>query len=525
MENAAKSLPQDVEKLQGIIAQQAGDMQSLRNELERLRLQNGLLHSKLYGRASEKRDYLAMETGQGDLFNEAEHVSSPAPELSSDDNTIEVPSHTRKKQGRKPLPTHLPRMEVLHDIAEPDKQCACGHVLHRIGEQVSEQLEYIPAQTVVLVHKCAKYGCRHCESVVKTAKKPAQPIPKSIATPGLLAQIVTAKYQDALPLHRQEKQFARIGVELPRAKMAHWMIKCGELIVPLLNLLKDELLESHLIHSDETPVQVLKEPGKSPHSKSYMWVQARWGPQPIVLFDYASSRSSEIPKSLLTGYNGILQTDGYAAYNAVCQQFGITQVGCWDHARRKFTDAVKVYKQANKVTQKFSTPTHLGLSLIGKLYTIERHIADLDSDAKHEARQMQSRPVIEKLRAWLDKYQNKVPPKSPLGLALGYLAGQWTKLVRFLDDGRIPLSNMRAENCIRPFVVGRKNWLFSDTVNGAVASARLYSLVETAKANGHEPYAYLRHVFTKIPNLKHDYDLIETLLPWNIQPQDIKVTT
>lgn len=256
------------------------------------------------------------------------------------EETITVPAHQRKKGGRKPLPADLPRLEIVHDLSDEEKVCPHdGAAMKRIGEEVSEQLDIIPAQIRVLRHIRPKYSCPCCEEGVKVAALPPQPIPKSMASPGLLAWVTVSKYQDALPLHRLEKVIQRIGVDIPRSTLAQWMIRCGQLVQPLINLLRDEMLAYDILSMDETTVQVLDEAGKKAQSKSYMWVQ-RGGPpgRPMVLFDYDPSRSAQVPLRLLEGYRGYLQTDGYAGYHAAVIYNGLNQLGCWAHARRKFDD-------------------------------------------------------------------------------------------------------------------------------------------------------------------------------------------
>ena len=339
-----------------------------------------------------------------------------------------------------------------------------------------------------------------------------QPIPGSIATPGLLAYIATSKYVDGLPLYRQEKFIlARLGVDIARATTSLWMVRCGDLIQPLINLMREKLLEAPLIHCDETVTQVLNEEGKSARSQSYMWVQVAEPAQgqKIILFDYAPSRSGSVPLNLLEGFKGYLQTDGYEGYAAIGRQPGVTSQGCWAHARRKFDEAIKGQKDKNKTSK-----SHMGLSYIRKLYQIELGIKDSPPEERKRIRQEQSLPVLQKLRQWLDKSLPQVPPKTLLGKALYYLNNQWEKLIRYCDEGYLRMDNNLAENAIRPFVVGRKVWLFSNSTSGAKSSANLYSLVETAKACGLEPYQYLKTVFTRLPMVQSVED-IEQLLPWN----------
>ncbi len=473
---------------------------------EKLRL---ALH-KRFAASSEKAP-----PGQLNLFNEAEAISAQAV---AEEATTTIPEHKRKKRGRKPLPDHIPRTRIEHDIPEDEKICACGCRKSCIGEAVSEQLDIVPAKIQVLQHVRLKYACRSCEGVeddgpaVAIAPMPPQPIPKSNASPGLLAHIVTAKFLDGLPLYRLETMFARIGIELPRATMANWMIRTGDLILPLINLMQEVQLGYNMLQMDETTLQVLKEKGRAATSKSYMWV-TRGGPpsSPVILFTYDPSRSGAVPLRLLANFKGYLQTDGYDGYSAVAKRKDIVHVGCLAHARRKFDEAVKA-QTSNKTGL-----AKQGLDMIQRIYRVEREASmrELGPDERKRLRDEKAKPLWEELRQWLGRSLGQAPPGTLTGKALGYLDKQWPRLIRYLDDGRLEADNNRAENAIRPFVMGRKAWLFCDTPAGADASARLYSLIETAKANGIEPYAWLRCVFTELPKAITLAD-IEALLPWNI---------
>ena len=290
------------------------------------------------------------------------------------------------------------------------------------------------------------------------------------------------------------------------------MIQSSEHLQPLVNLMRDRLLASPLIHCDETRLQVLKEPDRDPSSQSWMWVQTGGPPDhPVVLFDYTSSRAQDVPLRLLEGYQGYLMTDDYAGYNAVANQPGVERLGCWAHARRKFIEAQKAQPKGK------TGRADMALNLINKLYGIEREGKDVSDEQRLLLRQQKSDPVLTQLKGWLDKTHGQVTPQSALGKAIGYLANNWSKLIRYTEAGHLPIDNNPAERAIRPFVIGRKNWLFSDTAKGAHASALIYSLVETAKANGQEPYAWLRYVLERLP-LANNADDLEALLPWNCGP-------
>ena len=461
---------------------------------------------------------------QLELFNEAEQECEPAStdtdagDDSDEDGLIDVPAHQRKRGGRKPLPENLPRIDVIHDLPEADKCCPHdGQALAFIGDKVSEQLDIVPMKIQVIRHIRKQYACPHCkakgEAMIKTAVKPKQAIEKSQASAGLLAYIATAKYADGLPLYRQSSILKRCDIDLDRTTMANWMIRCGQLVQPLINRIEECMLEQPYVHIDETPVQVLNEAGKAAQSKSYMWVRCAGPPgQQMVLFDYDPSRSGSVPKRLLADYQGAIMADGYAGYDGLCREQGIKRLGCWAHARRRFVEAAKVAGKRRK-----NSKAEYALKLIARLYAIEKQLKQeaADTSRRYRQRQARSRLVIDKLRAWLDQTQPQVAPKTALGKALHYLQHQWPRLIAYLDDGAYPIDNNPVENAIRPFAIGRKNWLFSTSVDGAKASANLYSLIETAKANGLEPYAYLKQIFTAIPNAQ-TFDDIDPLLPQNM---------
>jgi transposase len=499
----AKTHELDAREIQ--IQKQAAEIQRL---LEAVRL----LRHQRFGRTSER--VVAEQRG---LFNEAEQlVDTALPD--EDEAEVSVPAHTRRKRGRKPLPDWIPREEILHDLAEEEKVCAHdGTALQEIGREVCEQLEVIPAVFRVLRHVRPKYACPKCKTGVKIAPVPPQPIPKSLASPSLLAHVAVSKYADALPLYRQAGMLERAGIELSRATLASWMVRVSELVQPLLNLMAEEILSGDFLQMDETPFQVLKEEGKPATSLSYLWVR-RGGPpdHPLLLFEYADSRRGQVAKDLLEGFQGILQTDGYEGYTEVGARPGVVHAGCWAHARRRFHDAVKAQKGGGKKSPR-ATKAQQGLAWIQKLYRIERNVAEASPDERLRVRDEKARPLVKKIREWLDASKDRVPPQSLTGKALGYLERQWPKLVRYLDDARIPLDTNLVENSIRPFALGRRNWLFADTPGGAQASAHLYSIIETAKANGLDPFAYLVHLFTDIPKAQRLADF-EALLPHRIDP-------
>lgn len=497
------------------IAALKGKIISYEAEIRLLKEQINILQHRLFGRKSEKR---AVGDGQLLLFNEAElthrqEASEPEPE-----ELISVEAHTKRRGSRKPLPADLPRIQHIHDIPEEDKQCACGVLKSRIGEEISEQLDYIPATVRVLQHIRPKYACKVCEGThadepaVSIAPMPEQLLPKSIATPGLLSHIIISKYADHLPLYRQEKIFERLGIELKRQTMASWVIKSAGRCEVLLDLLRTEIRSGPLIQADETPVQVLKEPGRPATTKSYMWV-FRGGTQekPALVYQYRETRGAEVAREFLDGYTGYVLTDGYPGYDFIEESQAAGHLGCWAHVRRKFFEAqAGTGKGAKKKGR-----SHEALEdYIGKLYAVEQSARArmLDTAEVKALRDKQSRPLVKAFRQWLDETALITPPGSLLGKAVSYALNQWERLIVYLKDGHLPMDNNLAENAIRPFVLGRKNWLFADTPAGAHASAGLYSLIETARANGLEPYWYLRYLFERLPLAQTDDDL-KILLP------------
>ena len=509
-------LPNDVASLRALVHERDTAIAERDTEIQQLRAYIRLLRSQRFGASSERthRDQLG-------LFNEAEQLLDAAAAGLCEEPTVPVPAHTRAKGGRRPLPAWMERVEILHDLPEPEKICATdGTALVEIGRETSEQIEFIPATARVLVHVRPKYGCPGCKTGVAIAPMPPQPIPKSLASPSLLAFIAVSKYADALPLHRQAGILERIGIDVSRATLAQWMVRAGELVQPLVNLMRERLLAHDFVQCDESRFQVLKEPGKAAQSQSYVWVQrAAPGDHPLVLYEYDPSRSAEVPKRLFEGFQGILQTDGYEGYGALGREPGIVHVGCWAHARRKFVDALKGAgqnrKQGAKRTKKQSL-AEAGLRFIQKLYEIERSAKDATRDERLRVRQERSLPVVASLRSWLDGARETVVPRSLTGEALAYLEGQWPKLVRVFDTGHVPLDTNAVENAIRPFAIGRKNWMFADTVRGAEASANLYSVIETAKANGIEPWGYLQRVIAALP-CAQTLEEVEALLPHRVK--------
>ena len=514
-------LPDDIEALKSLLhaMQDAHEVavDSIRRQAHeyviRMIEQAVLARHRQFGTSSEQ------SCGQARLFDEAEALAqstTDAQDIATVAAQAVPPAQGNDKPANKPargkraaLPAELMRLDVVHDVPEAQRTCPCGTPMVEIGQDVSEQLDIVPMQVRVLRHIRKRYGCPGSAHAPVTAALPAQPLPKSNASADFLAMLLTVKFVDGLPLARFEYVLDRHGVPVPRQTLARWVIGTSHALQPLQNLMRDALLEGSVIHIDETVVQVLKEPDKKPTSNSYMWVQTGGPPdKPVILYDYDPSRSGDVPVRLLQEYCGYLMTDGYDGYNQLAKTEGIEHLACWAHVRRRFVEAVRVQPKGRR------GKADEALALIGKLYGIERNHKEDCVEARLLSRQQHSVPALAALHSWLEKTLPGVTPQSALGTALSYMHKYWPRLTRYTERGDLPIDNNRCENAIRPFVVGRKAWLFSDTPAGAHASALIYSLVQTAKANALEPYAWLRRVLRDLPAAKTVED-VEALLPWN----------
>jgi transposase len=473
---------------------------------------NYLLHHR-FGSKSERFD-----ERQQLLFDNEDTTceSGPTPE-------IEIPAHTRKTGGRRTPPKHLPRVRVEHDLTEEQKQCTCGHCLTRIGEETAFQYDVIPAKFQVIEHVKFKYGCSNpqCDQAPKTAQQnPPPPLPRTQASPGVLAWIGASKFADGLALNRiagiAEKRF---GVPFTSTTLADWMIKGAERILsPLVVAMEQALYGYDYLHIDETTLQVLNEPGRSAKQKSYLWCRVSGGEgAPIVLMHYSSSRAGAVASQLLEAFSGYLQTDGYPGYDATASRPEVIQLGCWAHVRRKFDAASRASSPgaANIARQ--------GLKLIRDLYHLDNQGKEKPPDERRRYRQEIVKPHLDKIRAWIIENQGRALSYGGLlASAFTYIYNQWPKLIVFVEDGRLKLDNNQAERHIRPIATGRKVWLFAQSEAGAQATATWYSIVETAKANGLEPYWYLRMIFEQVPVYLRDEKPVDDLLPWNIDPEELK---
>lgn len=450
---------------------------------------------------------------QGELFDEVELAACEA-EIESAPKKPAAAKH-KKKGGRKGLSKNIPREQIHINLTEEEKAGA----VDTFYVVVKEELDKVPPKVRVLEYLQEKAVFQEgAKRIIKTAEMPKHPLGKAIASINLLAYIIVAKYMDALPLHRQERILSRYGGQISRATMAGWLIRLSVQLQPLINLLWDHQLDHDYIQMDETRIQVLKQKGYVPTGHKYMWV-SRGGPpkQSSILFTYDPSREKEVPARLLESFEGILQSDGYSGYDLVCRGDTITRIGCWDHARRKFKDA-RDAKPKGKKTASQPTLSDQALEKIGALYGIEKKLREQKAapEAICRVRQEQSKPLLNELKLWADEHRSKVPKDSLTGKAFTYLCNQWPTLTGYCEDGRLHISNILAENAIRPFAIGRKNWLFADTPKGAKASAIYYSLIETAKANGVDPFDYLRTMLKQLP-YANTVEELEALLPWNMR--------
>lgn len=504
----------------------ANTITDLQKKCDRLEQQNAELTAKLnwfeeqfrlsqhrrFGSSSERTN-----PEQQQLFNEAEVEAQPT----LAEPTVEtITYHRRKQRGhREAMLENLPVETIEYRLPDEEQVCSCcGGSLHEMSTEVRQELKIIPAQVKVVKHVRYVYSCRHCEreditTPIVTALMPSPVFPGSLVSPSVMAHIMSQKYVEGMPLYRQEQQFARLGIELSRQTLANWMLHGASQWLRLLyDRMHNHLLKQDILHADETVLQVLREPGRSAQTPSYLWLYRSGRESPaIILYEYQTTRASKHPCQFLSGFKGYLQVDGYAGYNGLPD---VTLVGCWAHARRKFDEALKVLPDDKRST---SVTAKEGLNFCNQLFAIERDLKEAPADERYKIRLERSRPVVEAFLAWLKIQTPRVLPKSALGQAIKYCRNQWDKLAAFLQEGRLELDNNRSERSIKPFVIGRKNWLFANTPRGAQASAIIYSIVETAKENGLNPFNYLTYLFEKLPNLDtKDQNALDELLPWSV---------
>ncbi|MBB5503125.1 IS66 family transposase [Paraburkholderia sp. MM5384-R2] len=491
--------------------QQAHD--TLRVELRLMKAERDLAEERLrayrrelFGAKSEAR-----ASDQPGLFNEAEALGANTTPAQEDIPEMKVTAHARKKRGhRKPLDPNLPREVRRHELPEAERFCAHdGNPLVEIGVETSEQLDVIPEQVRVIQHQRVKYACPCCDLGIKVTPAPPRIIPRGLFTESALAWIAAGKYQFGMPIYRQSGLLRRFGGDISSNTVAAGMVRVGLAAQPVINLMRDSLLEAGLIYCDETTFQVLKEKGRLPQTKSYLWAQMTGSGPPIRCFTYTPGRGGKLADKLFAGIREgtVLMTDGYEPYNAIAQRYQLVHLGCMVHARRYFVKAEDNVPKAARTPDLLATRF---IRLIGKLFAAEARSETWTAGRRHRLRQRYSARVLDVIQKLMLEKLSGVLPNSLLGKALNYLHGQWPKLTRYVENGSWPISNNPCENSIRPFCLGRRSWLFADTVDGAHASANLYTLVETAKANQIDPYRYLTWLFTKLPLAKtvDDYDAL-----------------
>jgi transposase len=471
-----------------------------------------VLKTAKFGRKSEKLE----EDKQLDIsFDEAEFLTAQEVGL---EEVIKTKTITvkKKKPGRKPLPSNIPYIEHIHDLNDAEKQCACGCALTHIGNETSEQLDVLPQVTYRVIHIRKKWACKSCEETITTAKLPTQPFPKSIATAGLVAAVIDAKFNRHLPLYRQEDMFKSMGAEISRTNLGNWVIKAAELLKPIVDKMIEQIQRYDVAYADETVLQVLNEQGKLATSTSYMWLFGGGPPDKrCFVYQYHPGRQDAIAKQFFDSFEGYLHADCYSAYVHL-NRSRIKHVACMAHARRYFIDVVKATKNKPGIAKS-------AVEWFAKLYAIEKQLKVDKASSEHvkQVRMTEAKPILAKFKQWLLAQQKTVLPKSPLGKALFYSIKHWDSLTQYINDGRLEIDNNRSERAIKPFVIGRKNWLFNTSTKGADASSILFSLVQTCKEHDVDVFAYFKYALESVAKSANEQD-IQFLLPYNVNPELLK---
>jgi transposase len=504
MEIDLTHLPEDTEALKALVETLLGDVKAKGLKIAQLEARIARLKRMKFGQSSERlsREIEQLELELDELNADAAAEAAHAPAAAAP----EPPKPEKSRPWREPLPAHLPREEKVH---EPACACpACGGQMRKIGEDVSEVLEYVPASFKVIRQVRPKLSCRLCETIVQ-APMPSLPILRGRPGPGLLAQVLVAKYADHLPLYRQSEIYAREGVELARSTLAGWVGAAAALLDPLVEALRQDVLGSPVLFGDDTPVPVLA-PGLGKTRTGRLWTYVRderphgGEAQPAAAYFYSADRKGEHPQAHLKDFRGALHADGYAGFNGVFETGKVTEAACWAHVRRKFFDV----HAANA-----SPLARQALARIGALYDLETLARGKPPDERKRLRQKHTATLVAALKAWLEATLPKLSGKSELAGAMRYALNRWPALIRYLDDGRLEIDNNTAERALRAVALGRKNYLFAGSDAGGERAAAIYSLIETAKLNGLDPQAYLRDLFDRIPD--HKINRIAELLPWN----------
>lgn len=507
MEDQAIELPTDLDSCHSLIRELLETLREqglligqMQHQLERLLRQR-------YGRSSEKIDPDQLLLFAADILAEAAATPESESELGPVDDAPPSPAAAekpkRKGHGRKPLPAHLERRRVVHDVPPDELTCPdCGGRREAFGEEVREQLDYIPASLVVIQHVRPKYACKACQANVVIAERLPEPIEKGLPGPGLLAQVIVSKYADHLPLYRQERILARQGVAISRQTMCGWMARCAELLKPIYDAMVKAVLQSKAIQTDDTPVDVL-DPGREGTRTGRIWIAIGDRDHRYWVYDFTPDRSGDGPARFFKNYRGYLQADAYSGYDALFKGGHVIEVGCWAHARRKFHEA--------RTTD--PPRAHVALAYIRRLYAVEADAkeAKLDDEARRALRQERSVPILEELFAWLEGMRGQVLPKSPMGEAIGYALNHQAALRRYTEQGFLEIDNNASERGEKTIAIGRGNWLFFGSEGGGATAAILFSLTETCKGLGVEPWAYLRDVLDRVST--HPASRIDELLP------------
>jgi transposase len=495
---------QTLKELHALLERLQGELKFKQTKIDALNFEVARLKRWRFGSSSESLD----TSTQAVLFDSI--LIDTALEDRAADEANKSPASPPRAKGqavRQALPASLPRIEHHHEISET--HCACGQAFKRIGEEISEQLDCVPAQFFVLRHIRGKYACACCQSIA-AAPMPAQMIDKGIPAPGLLAQVVVAKLDDHLPLYRQEEIYARSGVHIARSSMAQWIGICGHRLAPLAQALKAFILGHAVVHADETPVALLA-PGRGKTKKAYVWVYrtTNFVAQRAVLFDFCTSRGGEHPQRVLKDFSGTLVTDDYSGYHKLKREGTITGALCMAHARRKLFEAHQL--NGSEIAAQ-------AVDLIARLYEVEREARELEPAQRLLLRQSRAKPIADALHAWLLTKRQTLAKADITAKAIDYSLSNWRALTHYLDDGCVPIDNNAVENSIRPLAIGRRNWLFVGSQQAGERAAVMLSLIESAKLSGHDPWAYLKDVFERLPTLKNR-DL-DSLLPHNWRPAD-----